>query len=115
MAKTEKKTGFDPEAAKEKYSKMSQEELVAHAVATDEATEKIHADYDVIITELKEKASTPSAKVVTVKHEKKSYNVVVPTFRIGDKKYKAEDLLKLPKVVAELVETESAVLEEVAE
>lgn len=100
----------------EKYSALTQEELIAHAVKAELGLEGIHADYLKTIGELKEKikelGSGSQAKKIVVSHSKKKYRVTAPSFRYKGVTYKAEELEESPQVIKALIEMESSILVE---
>lgn len=82
---------------------------------TKAAAEKSAADAKEVISDLTEKLTGLKKEAdkafVTVTHDKKKYKVVISKFRHNSVEYTDEQLAKAPKVVAELVESNSSVLE----
>lgn len=82
-----------------------------------EQLSKLESDSKTTIEELtkqlKAEASKVSGNKVVVKHDKRSFEVVIPKFRHEGEEISAEELAKKPQIVKELVESGSSVLKEV--
>lgn len=116
MAKNEKPTPVD-------YSKLSQEELaklaetqagkISELEKENSTLKKENEEALALNQELQKKveeAGLTGPALPEVKHEKKTYQIVIPKFRLKGETITAEELQKRPELVKQLVKEESGVL-----
>ncbi len=118
MAKT--KNAETPTTLEEALKIIAEQEIaLAAATATIDKMSTDADEQNDIIAELRENLASKTKdlkiakKEVIVKHDKKSYKVVIGSFRHEGGIYTADMLEKAPEVVKALVEMGSGVLEEV--